>query len=290
MSFIKENNYNLKPLTYVKIGGVAKTAFFPTDKEGVSDVFKLVKKERSKFFILGGASNVVIRDGFIDYDVIISNRLVSFFVDKNILFCESGLSTERACEIALDNGLSGLEFLYGLPGSIGGAVFMNARSYGFSISDVVKSVEVYDYEKDVFLTLSKEDCDFDYKRSIFQKKPYFIYRVALNLKPKNYEDIKTKMFSFKEDRNKKGQYIFPSAGCAFKNNYSLGTPSGKLIDELGLKGISFGGIKVYEKHANFLVNIGNASFDDYKKAVDYIKSLIKEKKGVELECEVVFLP
>jgi len=290
MSFLEIKNFDIKNFTTIKIGGIVEKALLPSNKEGILEVFDIIKKSGKNFFILGGGSNVVIKDDLTGFYAIITSKLDYYKIEDNTIICGAGLKTSLFCEISLDNSLSGSEFLYGLPGSIGGAVFMNARSYGFSISDIIESVDVYDYENNSFLSLKSSECEFGYKNSIFQKRPYFISEIKFKLTKGNFNEIKEKMNNFKKDREEKGQYIFPSAGCAFKNNYDIGIPTGKIIDELGLKGMVFGGVKVYEKHANFLVNTGNATYEDYINAVSYIKRAVKNERGIDLECEVIFLP
>lgn len=291
MNYIRKFNMSLSRFTTIKIGGIPLCVYFPLNKTGIIEIFKDLKNNNMSFFILGGGSNVIINDKKIDCAVIMTANLTHTRFNDSIAEVESGIVSSTLSEIAVKKSLSGLEFCFGLPGSIGGAIYMNARAYDTEIGELVKSVEVYDYEQEKFIILTKEECCFTYKNSVFQNKPYFIYKVELQLNlKKNNAEIRKKMEKFKHERKEKGHFLLPSAGCAFKNNYDTNMQAGKIIDELGFKGHKIGGIKVSEKHANFLVNTGGGSYGDYIKMVEEIKKKVKEEKGIDLECEVKFLP
>lgn len=293
MNYMKKNNLSLSRFTTIKIGGIAESVYFPIGLEGIIDVIKEIRESGKPFFVLGGGSNVIISDKKLDCAVIMTSHLTKyrFFEPETHLEVESGMSLSILSDLAASKSLSGLEFCAGLPGTLGGAVFMNARAYDSEIADLVTEVEAFDYEKNELIKLSKEECAFEYKNSIFQKKPYFIFKIKLNLlKGQTKINIIKKMEDYKFDRKEKGQYLHNSAGCAFKNNYQAGVSSGRIIDELGLKGFCIGGIKVSERHANFLVNTGGGTSQDYLKMVKEIQKRVKEVKGIDLECEVKFLP
>jgi UDP-N-acetylmuramate dehydrogenase len=178
-----------------------------------------------------------------------------------------------------------LEFSGGLPGSIGGACYMNARSYNGEFADVVKEATVVD-EFGTASVVDKTFLNYSYKYSALMDLNYFIYDVKLELKkgdPSVIKEIYLKNFN---DRKSKGQFDYPSAGCVFKNNYQIGVSSGKIIEEAGLKGRVVGGAKVSEKHANFLINNGDAKAADVMKLIKFIEDEVLEKKGVKLEREL----
>jgi UDP-N-acetylmuramate dehydrogenase len=290
MNFLRKENFGLSRFTTIQIGGVADCVYFPLNRQGIVEVFHEIRKEKKSFFILGGGSNVVIEEGKLDYAVIMTSHLTHYRFKGQKVEVECGVSSSNLCELTANNDLSGLEFCYGLPGSIGGAVFMNAKAYGTEIGDLIEEVEIFDYERGTFSTVSGSQCEFDYKHSLFQKKPYLIYKIKFSLIPAQRYQIQRNMEKYRMDRAEKGHFLNPSAGCAFKNNYQAGIPSGKLIDDLGLKGFQIGGIKVSEQHANFLVNMGGARFEDYKKMIDHIREKVKQQKQIELEREIRFLP
>ncbi|HCL57799.1 MAG TPA: UDP-N-acetylenolpyruvoylglucosamine reductase [Spirochaetia bacterium] len=292
MNFIRKTNLSLSRFTTIKIGGIADVVFFPFDEKGIMEVFEEIRNEKKDFFILGGGSNVVINDSKLPYAVVMVSHLTHHKFHGNELDAEAGLSSSILSELAANNDFGGLEFFYGLPGSVGGAVYMNARAYESEIAELVKEVTVYDIAKNSFLTIPKEECGFEYKKSIFQDNPnYLIFKVRLILRPgmKKAELWKT-MNKYKHDRKEKGHYTEPSAGCAFKNNREIGIPTGKLLDEIGMKGYQLGGIKVSEKHANFFVNASGGTFKDYQNLIREIKEKVKLEKNIDLETEVRFLP
>ncbi len=289
MNFIRKKNISLARFTTVRIGGVAQEIFFPLNQEGIKEVFSEIKE--TSFFILGGGSNVVIQDAKLDYSVIMTSHLTHYRFDRNYLTVQAGVLSSLISELAANKNLAGLEYCYGLPGSVGGAVFMNARAYGSEMADLVEDVLVYNYETNEFLKVSNKECNFAYKSSLFQDKPYLIYEIKMKLQlEKSNKEIKKRMEKYKFERKEKGHYNYPSAGCTFKNNYQLGIPAGKVIDELGLKGFKIGGLKISDKHANFIENDGGGTYIDYVNMVNEIQEKVKNKKGINLECEVRFLP
>lgn len=290
MNYMKQYNVALSRFTTIKIGGIADVLYSPLNKEGIVQSFEEIKREGKPFFVLGGGSNVVIQDGKLPYAVVCSTRLTHYRFNENCFEAQAGLSSNNVSELAANHNLSGLEFCFGLPGSIGGAVFMNAKAFGSEMADLVEEVEVYDYEKEEFLILGRNDFDFGYKKSVFQNKPYFIFKIKMILSTEKSSAIWRKMEEAKHTRSENGHYHNPSAGCAFKNNYEQGISSGKLIDELGLKGFKVGGVKVSESHANFLVNNGGGSYDDYKTLLKSIQNKVMEERNIKLEPEVRFLP
>ena len=291
MNYIKKSNVSLARFTSLNIGGIVNEVIFPLNQDGAVKLLQELKSQGKRFFVLGGGSNVVVRDEKLDYSVIITTHLAHHRFQGATLVVESGLASSMLAELAAKHSLTGLEFLYGLPGSIGGAVFMNAKAYENEMSFLVEKVKVYDYVRDEVLDLDRDSCVFSYKKSIFQEQPYFILEITLNLRQQSENlDIFRRMEQYKHDRKEKGHFFRPSAGCTFKNNHEIGIPTGKLIDDLGLKGYREGNIQVSEKHGNFLVNNGGGTYREYLNLVNMVKDKVREAKGIELECEVQFLP
>jgi UDP-N-acetylmuramate dehydrogenase len=189
----------------------------------------------------------------------------------------------------IENSLTGFEFAGGLPGSIGGAAYMNARCYGSEMSKVVKSINYIDNDLNES-TISIEEINYTYKNSIFMKNPeWYIISVELELTAGDQAEIKELTEKNFEDRKSKGQFDYPSAGCVFKNNYDVGIPSGQLIDELSLKGSKVGGAQVYENHANFIINKSNAKGSDVITLLKMIEKEVYSQRGIRLEREIQVL-
>ena len=197
---------------------------------------------------------------------------------------------DEACEYAAEAGLTGLEFLAGMPGTIGGAVYMNARCYDKEIADVLAWTEIVACgELSVVERVSVNKNDFGYKVSPFQKMDCLILSAAFNLQPSDKEQIKVKMEKNRQDRREKGHYLYPCAGSAFKNNRDFGKPTGQIIDELGLKGFSVGGAQIAPFHANIVINTGAATAKDIRSLMDEVAAKVKTATGFELEPEIIFV-
>jgi UDP-N-acetylmuramate dehydrogenase len=243
-------------------------------------------------FILGGGANIVVSDkGFrgIVLDTSAYNECKSN--EDEVSFC-CGTSIDGAAEFAAGKGLSGLEFLAGMPGSIGGAVWMNARCYSKEIADFISWVEVIDYTIDddpliKKITVSKSD--FSYKKSPYQGKNYLILSAGFKLSKGDAAAIKAEMEKNRNDRKEKGHYNFPCAGSAFKNNTDFGKPTGQIIDELGIKGLSVGGAQVAPYHGNIIINTGEATAADIRTLVDTVAAKVKDATGFVLEPEILFV-
>lgn len=282
---IIKKNIDLRQFTTFKIGGKAEYYSAPEDIDEVKYSLRFAKDKGLKVIIIGGGSNLLISDDGVEGVVIHTAALNKHKVDGAILTAESGLPVEKLNEIALSYSLSGLEFSGGLPGSIGGACYMNARSYSGEFADVVKEVTVVDAEGNASV-VDKNNVKYSYKYSAFMDSNYFIYDVKLELKRGDSSIIKENYLKNMNDRKTKGQFDFPSAGCVFKNNYQIGVSSGKIIEDAGLKGLVIGGAKISEKHANFLINNGDARAADVLKLIKFIENEVLEKKGIKLEREL----
>jgi len=227
-------------------------------------------------------SNILAPDDGVE-ELIIKYSETSLSVENGLICAKAGARLSDVCRFARDNELSGLEFAFGIPGSIGGAVYMNAGAYGGEMKDVVRSVEYIDSDG-VPHTLEKEQLEFSYRHSFFSGKGYIITSVLLELACADKDEITKKMNDFLSRRKEKQPLDFPSAGSTFKR--PIGEYASALIDECGLKGRTVGGAEVSEKHAGFVINKGGATNKDVLGLIEIITEIVKEKKGIELEAEV----
>jgi UDP-N-acetylmuramate dehydrogenase len=283
----------MKEHTTFKVGGKAD-CFLRASGENfpyfLMSLLSNAKKEEVPVFILGGGANVVVSDNGIRGIVLSSGAWKGSFAEGGQLHFKSGNTMDETADFAAELGFTGLEFLAGMPGTIGGALFMNARCYGSEIADVLSWAELIDFGGEPEIKLVPADKnDFGYKLSPFQGKDNFILTAAFKLKQGDKEEIKNKMASYRKDRKDKGHYLFPCAGSAFKNNHAFGKPTGLIIDELGLKGFSIGGAQIAPFHGNIVINTGNATASDIKKLMDEIGRKVKEKTGFTLEPEILFI-
>ena len=210
--------------------------------------------------------------------------------NQALIYVECGRPlTELASDTGKRHSLTGLEFTYGIPGSVGGAVYMNAGAYGGEMSNVVVESEYYDTEKDIIVKIDSSSHEFSYRHSIFHDHPeYIILSSTLSLKAGDAEEIFNAMAKNMSSRREKQPLEYPNAGSTFKR--PEGHFAGKLIEDAGLKGYSIGGAQVSEKHAGFLINRGGATSSDVLSLMEYIKNTVKEKYGVELESEIIYIP
>jgi UDP-N-acetylmuramate dehydrogenase len=248
-------------------------------------------------FFLGGGANILVADKGIRGIVLDTGGLAGEVAfsgkhdQQNQLQFRSGTSLDAAANISAEAGLSGLEFFAGMPGSIGGAVYMNARCYGQETADVLTETEVIDYSimppKHLRLTANK--AEFGYKKSPFQKGGILILSATFQLKPGESQDIRAKMDAHRKDREAKGHYRCPSAGSVFKNNQAFGKPTGQIIDELGMRGLQKGGAQIAPWHGNIIVNSGNASAGDIRALIEETATKVQAATGFSLEPEVLFI-
>lgn len=280
-------DYPLSEACTFKIGGPAKYFCAPASGEALRAVVLLARKAGLPVFVLGGGSNVLFKDEGFPGLVASTQRLTHVLANpEGTLRVGAGLLNRDLTALTLLHRFTGFEWASGLPGSVGGGAYMNAKCYGRSFGEIVSKVRVFDLELGEWITLSQADCAFGYKDSIFQHRPYVITDLQLEFTPGDPEAIKQEADRVLADRKAKGQFEYPSAGCVFKNDYSVGVSSGQLIEESGLKGRSVGGVKVFEQHANFIVNTGTGTAKDVRALMDIIKAEVKAKKGVDLEEEV----
>lgn len=276
----------LSNYTYTKVGGPADFLAFPTDKYQLQTLVKLANETQTPFLVLGNASNLIVRNGGIRGFVILLEKMNTIRANGYVIEAQAGASLIDTTQVALDNSLTGFEFACGIPGSVGGAVFMNAGAYGGEIATVLSSVQVMDQSGDIFV-ISAEDMQFGYRKSILQSKHYIALSAKFSLSSGDYEVIKAEMARLTHLRELKQPLEFPSCGSVFKR--PVGYFAGQLIQDAGLQGYQIGGVQVSKKHAGFMVNVDNGTAKDYEALIAYVIAQVKASSGVTLEPEVRIL-
>lgn len=274
--------------TSMKVGGNADFAVFPKSDVQIAQIVKLAKKENVKLTVLGNGSNVLVSDNGLRGVTMILGKDFSKvkYLGDGVIFAQAGAMLTKLCRTALDLSLSGLEFAFGIPGSCGGAAFMNAGAYGGEMKDVLIKCTHVTPDGEIG-ELSAEELDLSYRHSVYEDNGCIVTGVFVKLREDDKKSIEEKMTDFMTRRKTKQPLEYPSAGSTFKR--PEGYFAGALIEECSLKGKQIGGAQVSEKHAGFLINIGNATCEDFKQLIDYIKETVLKEKGVELETEVRFL-
>lgn len=282
-----KENEPLADYTTMKIGGNCDILVCPKDEDTLAKVVKFCCKENIPFFVLGRGSNVLASGkGYHGCIIYLSGAVGHIDIDGDTITASSGASLVTVCRCALEHSLTGLEFAYGIPGSMGGALYMNAGAYGGEMKDVVISCRYID-ENGELCEMSAEDMQLSYRHSFFTGKKCVITSVTMQLRKGEKDEIKAKMEELMEKRRSKQPLEFPSCGSTFKR--PEGYFAAALIEECGLKGYSVGGAQVSEKHSGFVINRNNASFDDVIDLVQHIKNTVRQQKGIELECEMLIL-
>lgn len=281
---IKENE-SMSKHTSFKIGGNAQALIRVTNNEGLIDILKKSKEDEIPVFILGKGSNLLVSDNGIEGIVI---KLDGAFkqikrINDETIYCGAGVSLAKLCSYACEHSLSGLEFAWGIPGSVGGALYMNAGAYGGEMKDVVISATHITSENKSEI-LNAEDMQLSYRHSIYNTNNAIITGVTLKLQKDSPVEIRNRMNDFMNRRKDKQPLEYPSAGSVFKR--PEGYFAGALIQEVNLRGKQIGGAQVSEKHAGFIINKGNATCNDVLELVKYVQEKVKENSGVTLECEI----
>lgn len=280
-------NEPMNKYTTLKVGGIADVMVIPENIEDVLQTLEYAKENDIPLTVIGNGSKLLVKDGGIRGIVIkFGSKFSDIEIDREYITVNAGMTLPRLSVIAKDNSLSGLEFAAGIPGNIGGAVYMNAGAYGSEMSNIIQEVTYIDENLNV-KTLSNEQCEFSYRNSIFRRKNYIIISAKLKLTKGNKEQIAEQMKQNQESRKSKQPLEFPNAGSTFKR--PEGHFVGKLIDDLGLKGYSIGGAQISTKHSGFIVNTGGATAQDVLKLIDYIKEKVLEENAVKLEEEIIVL-
>ena len=278
----------MKEHTSFKTGGNADILINPKDNEAVKAVLTFAKENDTPLTVVGNSSNMLVSDDGIKGIVIkTAGGLNDISLSGNIITAGAGVSLAGLCIFALDNSLSGLEFAYGIPGTVGGAVYMNAGAYGGEIKDVLKCVT---HITPGLITEQKSvgELSLSYRHSFYSDNDgYFILNAQFELQKDDPKLIKERMDDFLSRRKSKQPLEYPSAGSTFKR--PEGYFAGKLIEDCGLKGYRIGGAMVSEKHAGFVINYDNATTEDILNLITYIQKTVKEKTGITLETEVKIL-
>ena len=277
-------NEPMKNHTTFKIGGPAQYYVTPESVTQIQEVVSLCRDMNIPLHVIGNGSNILVGDDGVDGVVLaLFNTFSDYEIKDNVITAQAGMSLIKLAVIALREGLTGLEFASGIPGSVGGAVYMNAGAYDGQMKDVVTSVTVLDEAGNIRI-LGRDELDMGYRTSAVAKHNMIVLQVIIELKTGDKEQIKDRMNQLSELRKQKQPLEYPSAGSTFKR--PEGYFAGKLIADAGLKGYSIGGAAVSEKHAGFVVNMGGATAKDVVELTDYIKKRIIEQFGVTLELEI----
>lgn len=273
--------------TSFKIGGKTELFCELNSESAISYAFLKARELDITPYVLGNGTNILFPDDGVNYPVFkICGKKID--VSDDVITCDAGVSLMQISLEAKKNGLTGFEFAYGIPGTVGGAVVMNAGAYGSEIKDVLIESTYLDASGNI-KTLKADEHNFGYRKSFYKENPENIVLSAkFKLNQGNTDEIAEKMSDILSRRKEKQPLEYPSAGSVFKR--PEGYFAGALIEQSGLKGHTIGGAQVSEKHAGFIINRGGAAYDDVKKLVEYIKDRVYKEYGVNLECEIIFAP
>lgn len=282
---IKEN-VNMKEYTSFKTGGIARIMIEPHSSIATARALKALAESGEEYYILGNGSNLLVADEGIERPIVhIGKQLSEITVDGERIICQAGATLASVATAAYKNSLTGMEFAHGIPGSVGGAVYMNAGAYGGEMKDIIDWID-YATPSGEFYRMDCDSALFGYRKSFFSDKNYAVTAVGLKLKAGNKDEIMAKMKELGEKRRSKQPLEYPSAGSAFKR--PEGYFAAALIEEANLKGESVGGACVSEKHSGFIINKGNATTSDVLALMEKVKNTVYKKSGVTLEAEVKF--
>ncbi len=273
----------MKNHTSFKVGGPVDVMVTPQSNEEVIKVIKLCNDNKIPYYIVGKGSNLIVRDGGFRGIVIKLTRLDGITIEADRITVQAGVDLCKVSKVALENKLAGFEFACGIPGTVGGAVTMNAGAYNGEISQVIESALVIDKEGNL-ITLNKEQLELGYRMSAVQKYGYTVLEVTFKLIQGDFEKIKARMDDLTKKREDKQPLEYPSAGSTFKR--PEGHFTGQLIEECSLKGFSIGGAQVSEKHAGFIINKEDATAQDILSLIAYVQKTIKSRYDVDLHPEV----
>ena len=299
-------NEPLAPKSTFKVGGTAKLFITPQTTEQLESTISAARSAEIPYFLTGGASNVVYPDGSYEGAIINTQAIKEIFYDPDeitpdgsvLVTCQCGLPMAAFVDFCTSKNLTGAEQFAGLPGTVGGAVYMNARCFDRSISDILYSTSHIEFQgdKSKIVELPFNEKDWDYKKSPFQvsekQAQRYVTQASFRLTPAGeaaHDRIVADSKKYIAERVDKGHFKYPSAGSVFKNNHAFGAPSGKLIDDCGLKGLSIGGAQIAPFHGNFIINTGSATAADIKALVQAAQKAVHDKFGFELEPEIIFI-
>ena len=277
-------DFELKNYTSFKIGGRGKNVYFP---EAIDEFAELLKTLENPL-VLGGMSNVLVSSMGVNQNLILTKKLNNFSINGNIIEAQAGAIGPLVAKYSAEAGLSGMEFMCGFPGTIGGMVYMNASAHKQSVADIFKSAVVYDKKEKATKTLTKEEMNFDYRSSVLQKGQYILLEAEFELNKGDKETVLAQMQANKDFRAERQPNLSkPNCGSVFKNPENAS--AGRLLDDAGAKTLSEGGAKVFENHANFIINTNVANSEDVSKLIKKMYDKVREKFDIKLQPEVVFI-
>lgn len=296
--FISEANSDQKSFEYLeyfsmtqccsfRVGGLARAAVYPLSVNALKELLGFLNRNEMPFKIVGNGTNLIPSDNGFDGVLVITKKISELNIDGDTICAGCGVSLVKLAKIASDLSLSGMESLYGIPATIGGAVYMNAGAYNTQISDILVSAECYDLKNDRIIVLENSDLNFSYRHSKCMDDELVVLSACFRLASGDMESIKYRMKEVMAKRKSSQPLEFPNAGSIFKrpqNNFA-----GKLIEDAGLKGLRVGGAEVSIKHAGFIINVGTATSADICSLIDIIKAKVFADSGVMLQCEVEFI-
>lgn len=280
---MQENDFDISKLTSFKVGGKIRKVYFP---ESVDEFVKILKSEPDAV-VAGNLSNVLVSSDGYDGVLICTKRMDEIKIDGNLVTASAGVRGTKLSKLAAANGLSGLEFMIAFPGSVGGEVYMNAGAHGQMVSDVLKSAKIYSPENGI-LNFSNKEMKFAYRSSICREMPYVILEAEFELTPDTSDNIQKRMnenLTFRQE--KQPSLTLPNCGSVFKN--PQGDSAGRLLEAAGAKQMKEGGARVFENHANFIINDNNATSSDILILMDKMSSAVENKCGIKLIPEVRYL-
>ena len=276
-------NEPLKQYTYTKVGGAADYLAFPRNQYELKRIVTFANAQEIPWMVLGNSSNIIVRDSGIEGFVIMFDHFHDIRVNGYVIEAEAGAKLIDVTHVARYHSLTGFEFACGIPGSIGGAVYMNAGAYGGEIAHILKSCKVLTPEGEI-KTLTAEELAFGYRHSKIQETGDVVIAAKFALAPGNYDQINQEMARLTHLRELKQPLEYPSCGSVFKR--PVGHFAGQLISEAGLKGHRIGGVEVSEKHAGFMINVDHGTAKDYEDLIAHVIATVEKSAGVTLEREV----
>ena len=276
-------NEPLKQYTYTKVGGAADYLAFPRNQYELKRIVTFANAHEIPWMVLGNSSNIIVRDGGIEGFVIMFDHFHDIRVNGYVIEAEAGAKLIDVTHVARYHSLTGFEFACGIPGSIGGAVYMNAGAYGGEIAHILQSCKVLTPEGEI-KTLTAEELAFGYRHSKIQETGDVVISAKFALAPGNYDQIDQEMARLTHLRELKQPLEYPSCGSVFKR--PVGHFAGQLISEAGLKGHRIGGVEVSEKHAGFMINVDHGTAKDYEDLIAHVIATVEKSSGVTLEREV----
>ncbi|WP_305768143.1 UDP-N-acetylmuramate dehydrogenase [Candidatus Epulonipiscium viviparus] len=277
----------LNKYTSFKIGGPARVLVKPAGMDEIARIINVCKSRNVKYYILGRGTNILANDkGYDGVIILLSENFSEVSISGNVITAAAGAKLSNVAQLARENALTGFEFAHGIPGTIGGAVAMNAGAYDGEMKDVVVTAVVL-MPNGEQKTLSNEELELGYRTSVIVKEGLVVLSAAIELKKASKDEISNKMKDFGQRRRDKQPLNYPSAGSTFKR--PTGYFAGKLIEDANLSGFRIGDAMVSDKHCGFVINVGNATFEDVTKLIEEVKKRVFEKFGVMLEEEVKIL-